>query len=106
MKINYEEIESYSKCSCGAVTIYFINGAYNSMSSRTQRMLGIDLRKIKRLPASYACDHCINHWGIDLCECGSGKEVGKCDCGSNKSVETFGKKYDSFAKILKNFGMA
>lgn len=106
MKINYEKIESYSKCSCGAVTINFINGAYNSMSSRTKRMLGIDLRKIKRLPKTYACNHCVNHWGIDLCECGSGKAVGKCNCGSNKSVETFGEKYDSFANILKNFGIA
>ena len=106
MQINYTEIESYSKCSCGAVTIHFTNGAYNSMSSKTQRMLGINLRKIKRLPESCACDHCVNHWGIDLCECGSGKAVGRCDCGSSKSVETFGKKYDSFSKILQNFGMA
>lgn len=76
------------------------------MSSRTKRMLGIDLRKIKRLPETYACNHCVNHWGIDLCECGSGEEVGKCNCGSNKSVETFGEKYDNFANILKNFGTA
>jgi hypothetical protein len=105
MQINYTEIESYSKCSCGAVTIHFTNGAYNSMSGRTQRMLGINLRKIKRLPESCACDHCVNHWGIDLCECGSGKAVGKCNCGSSKSVMTFGKKYDSFSKMLQNFGM-
>jgi len=25
------------------------------------------------------CDYCVNHWGIDLCGCGSGQKVGECD---------------------------
>lgn len=105
MQIDYEQIESYSKCSCGAITIFFKNGANNSMKEKTRKRLGIDLRKIKRLTPSTCCNHCVNHWGIDLCECGSGEEIGKCSCGGDKSVETFGEKYDSFSKILANFGM-
>ena len=38
----------------------------------------------------YACDHCINHYGLDICSCGSGKAVGKCSCGSTESYQTFG----------------
>lgn len=26
----------------------------------------------------WACDHCVNHYGIDVCGCGSGQPVGKC----------------------------
>ena len=58
----------------------------------------------KLLIDGMSCNHCVNHYGIDLCECGSGKAVGKCECGSNKSLETFGEKYDGFAKMLENFG--
>ena len=99
-----ENIVAYSKCQCGAITIYLLDGGTNSMRPSTKKKLGIDLRKYKRLYNSYNCNHCINHYGIDLCECGSGKAVGKCECGSNQSLETFGEKYDGFAKILENFG--
>lgn len=56
------------------------------------------------LHQSCCCDHCVNHWGIDLCECGSGARVGECECGSQKAHDTLGVKYDSFGAILKNFG--
>lgn len=101
--IDYSQIESYSKCNCGAITIYFRNGASNSMKDSTRKKLGIDLNKIPKLQPSYCCNHCVNHWGIDICECGSGLPAGECICGSDKAVETFGEKYDSFSKILKNF---
>lgn len=58
----------------------------------------------KRLHQSYCCDHCVNHWGIGLCGCGSGQKVGKCECGSQKAHDILGVKYDSFGAILKNFG--
>lgn len=50
------------------------------------------------------CDHCVNHLGIDLCDCGSEHKVGECECGSQKAHDTLGIKYDSFEAILKNFG--
>lgn len=100
-----EIIESYTKCTCGAITINFENGASNSMYPKTAKKLGLDLRKYKRLKPTYCCDHCVNHWGIDLCECGSGEEVGKCSCGSNKAHDEFGIKFDSFGAMLKAFSV-
>ena len=97
-------IESYSKCECGAITINFDNGASNSMYQKTAKKIGLDLRKYKRLTKTYCCNHCVNHWGIDLCECGSGEEVGKCSCGSNKAHDEFGIEFDSFGAMIKAFG--
>lgn len=103
------EIISYSRCKCGAITIYFKNGAANSMRHSTFKKIkkeyGIDLRKLQRLPKSYCCDHCVNHYGIDVCECGSGCKVGKCPCGSNKAHDEFGVKFDSIGAITKGFTM-
>lgn len=97
------KIISYSKCECGAITINFDNGASNSMYKKTAKAIGIDLRKYKRLTTTYCCDHCVNHWGIDLCECGSGEEVGKCSCGSKNAHDNFGIKFNSFAALCKAF---
>lgn len=98
-----EIIESYQKCECGAVTVYFESGAHSSMKQSTARKLGIDLRRYKRYKPSFCCDHCVNHWGIDLCECGSGEPVGKCSCGSNRPMQEYGVEFDSFSRIIKNF---
>ena len=59
---------------------------------------------IDNIEIEFGCNHCVNHWGIDLCECGSGARVGECECGSQKAHDTLGIKYDSFGAILKNFG--
>jgi hypothetical protein len=42
----------------------------------------------------YNCNHCVNHWGLDLCKCGSGDPVGSCeweDCEfkDGETMETF-----------------
>lgn len=104
--LDYKKIKEYQKCQCGAITITFADGSTNSMSNSTHKKLGIDLRKIRRIAVlTSCCNHCVNHWGIDLCECGSGEKVGKCPCGSNKAVETFGVNFDSFGAMLHNFGM-
>lgn len=66
--------------------------------------LDLDTGDATWLHQSYCCDHCVNHWGIDLCGCGSGQKVGKCECGSQKAHDILGVKYDSFGAILKNFG--
>lgn len=60
---------------CGAVTVT-INGNNYSMPRAEFR---------KRFPGErceghyFNCNYCINHWGTDLCGCGSGKKFGKCD---------------------------
>ena len=101
------EITSYQKCQCGAIALTFANGATNHMKMSTYRKLKArytwDLRKAKRYPTTYCCDHCVNHYGIDLCECGSGETVGKCDCGSDNPMETLGEQYDSFGAMVYNF---
>lgn len=74
---------SYAKrCVCGAVTID-INGEDISMpfSQFKEEHPGVKLEKDK-----YSnCNYCVNHWGTNLCHCGSGKKVGKCNCGSKSS---------------------
>lgn len=100
----YMKIEYIQKCKCGAVTISFDNGASNSMFWETFEKLDLDAGDATWLHQSCCCNHCVNHWGIDLCECGSGARVGECECGSQKAHDTLGIKYDSFGAILKNFG--
>lgn len=100
------KVTHISKCSCGAVTLFFENGASNSMFSETfDSVKGqLNLGDVVYTPDSCCCDHCVNHWGIDLCECGSGEMAGSCECGSDQSHDTLGVKFDSFAAILQNFG--
>lgn len=99
------KVKFLQKCACGAVTIRFDNDASNSMFWETFEGLGLDTSEAEWLTGTcYCCDHCVNHWGIDLCECGSGARVGECECGSNRPHDILGIKYDSFGAILKNFG--
>lgn len=84
--------------------ISFDNGASNSMFWETFEKLDLDAGDATWLHQSCCCNHCVNHWGIDLCECGSCARVGECECGSQKAHDTLGIKYDSFGAILKNFG--
>lgn len=91
------------QCTCGAITIRYDNNASNSMFQETFEKLKLDISQAHVLQKSYCCDHCVNHWGIDLCECGSGERVGQCDCGSNKSHDILGKKIDSLGAILRAF---
>lgn len=67
-------------------------------------LLDLDAGDATWLHQSCCCDHCVNHLGIDLCDCGSEHKVGECECGSQKAHDTLGIKYDSFEAILKNFG--
>lgn len=85
-------------------TIRFDNGASNSMFWETFEKLDLDAGDATWLHQSCCCDHCVNHLGIDLCDCGSEHKVGECECGSQKAHDTLGIKYDSFEAILKNFG--
>ena len=87
------KIKFIQKCKCGAVTIRFNNGASNSMRQDIFEQLNLDTRDAERLPDSYCCDHCVNHWGIDVCE-----------CGSQNAHDTLGVKFDSIGAIIKAFG--
>lgn len=73
----------YSICSCGAITIYQ-NGVGYSVATKNRRRFfpGLDLRKHQKLPNTYLCNHCVNHYGLDLCACGSGEPFEKCTLGT------------------------
>ncbi len=71
--------EFVSKCDCGAITVS-IKGLDYSMP----RKLFNDLfnGKGKRIfHRNCNCNYCVNHWGIDLCSCGSGEKYQKCKEG-------------------------
>lgn len=94
-------IKSYSICNCGAVTLFYDNGATNSCKKKNLKKFGISLRGIKKEKVqTWCCNHCVNHYGIDICSCGSGEEYEKC-CGT--PMEEVGVQYDGFAQIIKNF---
>lgn len=95
----------YSRCQCGAITLAFENGATNAMYENTFKRLGIDVSNAIEYQKTWACDHCANHYGIDLCECGSGERVGECDCGSHTAHDTLGVQFDGFTATLKAFGI-
>ena len=97
-----KRIEYYQKCSCGAITLFFDDGSDSSMYQETFDSMNIDLSEAEELPQSYCCNHCVNHWGIDRCECGSGEKVGECSCGSHSAMQQFGEKFDSFQNIIQN----
>lgn len=74
------DFTEYSLCECGAVTVYEPDGTSYSCKRRNMKkyLPGVDLRKLKKQPDTGCCDHCVNHFGLDLCGCGSGDPVGKC----------------------------
>lgn len=98
-------VTHYQKCQCGAITLCFDNGADTSMYQETFNKMNIDLSDAVEVPESQCCNHCVNHWGIDLCECGSGERVGECDCGSHRAMQQYGERLDTFSMIMSNFQM-
>ena len=97
-------MESYSICKCGAVTINFANGATNSVKQENLDRFGIDLTGVEMLSETFCCNHCVNHWGLDICECGSGEDYETCECGSGRPHDILGEEFDSFGAILKIYG--
>lgn len=80
-KVSLSSIEHLAKCRCGAITVT-IRGEEYSMSPKTFR----EVFDVTRVPPVhhkyYACNYCVNHYGIDLCACGSGVAFEKCHGGS------------------------
>lgn len=73
-------LKGYSKCDCGAITVYTDERSYSCYQKNLKKFFpNIDLRKLEQYPQSFCCDHCVNHYGLDLCGCGSGNPFGKCD---------------------------
>lgn len=70
----------YSKCTCGAITLYLPSDENYSCKEENIKthMPGIDFTTIEQLQDTFCCNHCVNHYGLDLCACGSGEPVGQC----------------------------
>jgi len=62
-------------CSCGAVTIT-IDG--NDYSMPRELLSEYNIKEEDITHEVCGCNYCINHWGIDLCACGSGEKYQEC----------------------------
>lgn len=96
-------VEHIMYCECGAITIT-VDGENYSMSAETAEKLGIQWENSQKL---CNCDHCVNHWGIDLCACGSGETPEECtegfqDCGV--PYQTLGEVNPSIIDIIQKRG--
>ena len=100
-----KEVAYIQRCMCGAVTVTFADGNENSMYEETFQKLHLNIENAQILNETYACNHCVNHWGIDLCECGSGCKVGECECGSVNPHDELGVTFDSFGAMVNNFSI-
>ena len=68
------------QCECGAITLTFGEKEYYVSKENLQTFFpNLDLDGIPT-QKTYACNHCVNHWGLDLCGCGSGFGGGR-GCG-------------------------
>lgn len=79
------KIKEYALCECGAVTIFTDDG--KNFSCRRENLARffpqLDLAAVSQLPTTFSCNHCINHYGLDLCACGSGEPYETCDGGDD-----------------------
>ena len=77
-------------CVCGAITVTFDDGASSSM---TKKLFKENFPKMKPEKGFWGnCNACVNHWGIHLCNCGSGKLTNKCHCKAGIAAQELGKK--------------
>lgn len=83
-------IKDIGLCECGAASIYGVD----DMGKSQEFCISSETLKEKfphvELPDAtvyHNCNHCVNHWGVDLCACGSGEAPDECEeghscCGS------------------------
>jgi len=73
------KFDDIALCACGAISVT-IDGQTYSMTKETY------VRHFGEPPEEFDfnycnCNHCVNHWGIDLCACGSGETPEECQEG-------------------------
>lgn len=95
-------IEGYYKCECGAITIVTDSGEYSCKEENLSKFFpDIDLDNLEKFSDTFSCNHCVNHYGLDLCGCGSGEEFGSCENDleeCNKPMQVVGE----YTRVLAN----
>lgn len=75
------------ECQCGAFTLDVELDDESTINySMTEETLEAKIGKdaISPILADQKfcnCNHCVNHWGVDLCACGSGETPEECENG-------------------------
>lgn len=81
------------KCQCGAIGIDDGTGEIKCAKDLEtfNKKTGLNLTEndLESATKVYNCNHCVNHWGMDLCQCGSGEDYETCDCGCKEPSQTF-----------------
>lgn len=97
-------VESYTLCECGAVTFHYEDGNDNSIKKENLGIYGLQelYEDSKFSHFTYGCNHCVNHYGLDLCSCGSGESPNECkggysECGT--PYQTLGKSVEFLPKF-------
>ena len=84
-------------CSCGAVTFTVDGNEYSLPKDKFEKEYGNLDVLLKAIPDQEEiqefcnCNYCVNHWGLDLCACGSGDKIGECEndldcCGAPSQI--------------------
>jgi len=87
-----EQLEEYgitdiAHCICGAFTVTINRKDYSVHEDNFHKYFpNIDEKLLKKysdkIMGSYGnCNWCVNHWGLDICACGSGEPYQECDNG-------------------------
>ena len=80
-------VQHVNLCHCGAFTFEFERGEVSvSVENAGKFFLQIPQSHFntlaKKLVPNYSnCNHCVNHWGLDVCACGSGEPYENCNEG-------------------------
>ena len=69
-----------STCSCGAATVEHDGQCFSMQVEDLERYFPGLMDSPPECEVG-SCDYCVNHWGVDLCGCGSGKKFSECDDG-------------------------
>lgn len=76
--MDYKNISNLTTCECGAVSFDYCGKNY-SVSKENLALFFPNFPPLDGAPHTVNCNHCVNHWGVDLCGCGSGAYLGECE---------------------------
>lgn len=68
-----------TKCQCGAFTVELPDGSQTFCKGENLSKFFPKLNTFNERVFAH-CNHCVNHWGLDLCDCGCGADKGECTC--------------------------